>query len=211
MSLRERLRTLLGFAAAVGLVAGLAALVGVEEFLATLRGADPRLVGAAGAAALAWFLSWGMALRSVLSTLDIPVGRVRGCLLYGVAAFANNVTPFGQAGGEPITALYLARSTDLEYERGLAAIASVDTVNLLPSTGFALVAFIWLAATATVGGDVLLAAGAAAAAGAALLVAGGLAWRFRARLADAAAPRIAGGLSRVANVFPRLSAPTARG
>ena len=211
MSLRERVRTLLGFAAALVLVGALAVLVGVEEFFETLVAADLALVGAVGVVALGWFLSWGMALRSVLSSLGTPVSRVRGFLLYGVAAFANNVTPFGQAGGEPVTALYLSRTTDLEYERGLAAIASVDTVNLLPSTGFALVALLWLAATATVGGDVLLAAGAAAGAGVTLLVVAGLAWRFRTRLADAVAPRIAGGLSRLASVVPRLSAPTAAG
>ena len=211
MSRRERFRTVLGFAAALALVAALAALVGVEEFLATLAAADLPLVGAVGVVALGWFLSWGMALRSVLSTLGIPVSRVRGFLLYGVAAFANNVTPFGQAGGEPVTALYLSQSTDLAYERGLAAIASVDTVNLLPSTGFAIVALLWLAATATVGGDVLLAAVAAAGIGVALLLFAGLAWRFRTRLADAIAPRLAGGLSRLSRVIPRLSAPTAAG
>ncbi|UWG49829.1 putative flippase [Halalkaliarchaeum sp. AArc-CO] len=211
MSRRDRLRTLLGFTAAVAIVAALAVLVGVEEFLSALVAANLALVGVVGVVTLGWFLAWGMALRSVLSSLDSPVSRVRGFLLYGVAAFANNVTPFGQAGGEPVTALYLSRTTKLEYERGLAAIASVDTVNLLPSTAFALVAVLWLGATATVGGDVLLAAVAAAVAGVTLLILATLAWRFRTRLADAIAPRIAGGLSRLAGVIPSMSAPTTDG
>lgn len=211
MALRDRLRTVLGFAVAIALVGLLAVLVGVDAFLATLLSANSTLIVFAGVLSLGVFLAWGMALRSVLTSLGVDVTRIRGFLLYGVAGFANNVTPFGQAGGEPITALYLSRTTDLEYERGLAAIASVDTINLLPSTAFAVAGLLWLGTTATVGDDVLLVAAVAGTLFVVLAITAVIAWQSRRRVADAIAPWITKIVRPLAGALPGLSAPSLEG
>jgi uncharacterized protein (TIRG00374 family) len=72
-------------------------------------------------------------------------------LVFTAATFANNVTPFGQAGGEPVTALFISRTADTEYETGLAAIASVDALNFVPSILLATVGIGSLSATVAFG------------------------------------------------------------
>jgi hypothetical protein len=131
--------TLLGFGAAVLVFAVLVWLVGVDDLAARLEMADLRLVGVVLLAVLAWLAAWGGALRTVLGVLGVEVSVPTSFLTFAGAMFSNNVTPFGQAGGEPVTALLISRLTDTEYETGLAAIASVDTLNFLPSVSLALV------------------------------------------------------------------------
>ncbi len=136
---RANLRaTLVGFAAAAVVFAVLFTFAGVDDLLATLRAADTGAVALVVAATVAWLVAWGVSLHTVLGVLGVERTYVTSFLLFSGATFANNVTPFGQAGGEPITAFLISRVTDAEYERGLAAIASVDTLNFVPSITIAL-------------------------------------------------------------------------
>jgi uncharacterized protein (TIRG00374 family) len=130
--------TVVGFAAATVVFAVLITVAGVDDLLATLRAANARAVALVGAATLGWLLAWAVSLHTVLGVLGVGCSYPSAFLLFSGATFANNVTPFGQAGGEPITAFLISRVTDAEYERGLAAIASVDTLNFVPSITIAL-------------------------------------------------------------------------
>ncbi|WP_435333924.1 lysylphosphatidylglycerol synthase transmembrane domain-containing protein [Haloarchaeobius sp. TZWWS8] len=138
-----------GFVGAVVVLAVLLWFVGFDAVVTQLTRADPETFGLVLVAALVWLLSWGLALRSVLSSLGISMSVRKSFLVYAAATFANNVTPFGQAGGEPFSALLISRETDSEYETGLAAIASVDAINFVPSVGLALTALAYYAATVT--------------------------------------------------------------
>ncbi|QSG08774.1 lysylphosphatidylglycerol synthase domain-containing protein [Halapricum desulfuricans] len=88
-----------------------------------------------------WQSAWGLCLHTVLRALGTPISRARAILVFVAATFANQVTPFGQAGGEPISALLVSEAADTEYEDGLAAIASVDTLHFFPSIGMAITGF----------------------------------------------------------------------
>ena len=128
------LRTsLVGFLGALVVLAALLTFVGVGRVLDALSRAEPILLLGVLLAALAWLTAWGLSLRTVLTVLGARVSAPVAVLVFAAATFANNVTPFGQAGGEPITALFISRATDTEYETGLAAIASVDSLNFVPS------------------------------------------------------------------------------
>jgi uncharacterized protein (TIRG00374 family) len=125
--------TAVGFVGALFVLGALLAFVGVDRVVAALVRADTVVLAGVLVAALAWLTAWGLALRTVLSVLGSSLRTHIAVLVFTAATFANNVTPFGQAGGEPIAALFISRVADTEYETGLAAIASVDSLNFVPS------------------------------------------------------------------------------
>nr|WP_254833136.1 lysylphosphatidylglycerol synthase transmembrane domain-containing protein [Haloglomus salinum] len=125
--------TVVGFVGALVVLGALLAFVGVGRIVDALVRAEPGLLVGVLVAALAWLTAWGLALRTVLRVLGASLRAPVAVLVFTAATFANNVTPFGQAGGEPIAALFISRVADTEYETGLAAIASVDSLNFVPS------------------------------------------------------------------------------
>ncbi|MBP1986174.1 lysylphosphatidylglycerol synthase transmembrane domain-containing protein [Halolamina salifodinae] len=179
----DRLKTtLVGFAGAVAVLALLLYFVGVGDLLQYLGQADRSTVGLVIVVTVGWLFAWGLALRTVLGVLGESVSPLQTFLVFAGATFNNNVTPFGQAGGEPVTALLISEVTDTEYGTGLAAIASVDTLNFVPSISLALVGVAYFASTTTLGDRLETAATVVVAL--AVVVGGGLAvaWRSHERL-----------------------------
>jgi len=133
--------------------------------------------------------------------------------VFSGATFANNVTPFGQAGGEPITAFLISRVTDAEYERGLAAIASVDTLNFVPSITIAVIGAGYFATEVALGANrnLLAAVGAVVALAVVVPTLVYLGWRRR----YGVEARIVAGLTpiirRAADWLPRVPVPTPEG
>ncbi|MFB6304421.1 MAG: YbhN family protein [Haloferacaceae archaeon] len=205
--------TALGFAAAIAVFAVLFWFAGVDELVATLRGTDLRLVALVALVTLGWLAAWGLALRTVLAVLGVEIGRLSSFLVFAAAMFSNNVTPFGQAGGEPVTALLVSRVTDAEYETGLAAIASVDTLNFVPSITLALVGVGYYATEVTLdtNRNVALAAVAVVtlAVGVPALVYAG--WVRRYRIERRLVRRLTPLVRRVAARVPRAPVPTVEG
>ena len=199
--------TAVGFVAAVLVLAALFWFVGFDEMLAALVLADRVALVAVVAIAFAWLASWGMALRTVLRVLDVPSTPGRAFLVYASATFANNVTPFGQAGGEPFSALLISRATDCEYETGLAAIASVDALNFVPSIGFALAGVAYYATVFTVGRRVGVAATTVVALALVVPLAAYLAWRARERIETAVVRWFVPLGRRLARFVPRVEPP----
>lgn len=208
----DRLRTTLaGFLLAAAVIAVLAWLVGVDDVLRTLGEADRAGVALVGALVFGWVVCWGFGMRAALRSYGAAVSPWTGLLLSAGAGFANNVTPFGNAGGEPLTTLLVAERTSVRYERGLAAMAAVDAINIVSSVSFAAVGLAWLAAAGSLDGR--LAPTAAIVAGAVVVGGGGAVglWRRRRR----ATARLTDGLTRVvgwlARLVPRLSQPDRAG
>jgi uncharacterized protein (TIRG00374 family) len=130
--------------------------------------------------------------------------------VFVAAVFSNNVTPFGQAGGEPVSALLISTAADTEYETGLAAIATVDTVHFLPSVGYAIVGFTFVAAGAVqLTRNLAFAAGAVAVLAVGIPVAAVLGWRHRDRVQAAIIRGVAPVLAALSNIVPRWSPPSA--
>jgi uncharacterized protein (TIRG00374 family) len=141
--------TLVGFAGAVAVLGLLLYLVGVGDLLQYLRDADATTVGLVVVVTVAWLFAWGLALRTVLGVLGRHVSPIKTFFVFSGAMFNNNITPFGQAGGEPVTALLISEVTDSDYGTGLAAIASVDTLNFVPSITLALLGMGYFATQTT--------------------------------------------------------------
>ena len=207
MQPRDLVASAVGLAVGLAVLAALAAVAGGRAVLDALGGARPGLVALVAAAILAWLCLWGLALRAVLAALGTDVGTVDALLVNAAAAFANHVTPFGQAGGEPATALLVAEVGGTPFERALGAITSFDVLNVVPSLSLAAVGVAAYATVAALGVRLrTVAVGLAVVAVAAPLVAG-LAWRRRRALEST----LVGVLTRVARAagrhLPRVRPP----
>lgn len=205
---REQLRaTVLGFLGAIGVLGLLLYLVGLDDLASRLSAADTAAVVLVVLAALGWLAAWGLALRTVLGVLDVRISPITSFLVFSGAMFSNNVTPFGQAGGEPVTALLISRVADTEYERGLAAIASVDTLNFVPSITLALIGAGFYATETTLGRDLRI---ATAAVGILAVTIPGLlyvGWQNRYRIERWVVAALGPLLNRIGRVLPIVSAP----
>jgi uncharacterized protein (TIRG00374 family) len=200
--------TVAGFLGAVVVLAVLAVVVGVGELLSTLSMARPPLVGAVLVAASLWLFAWALALRTVLDALDAHISVLQSVAVYAGVLFSNNVTPFGQAGGEPVSALLISEAAETEYETALASIASADALNFVPSTALSLVGVAYFSVAATAGTEALQwAAAAAIGLAVALPVVGFLGWRNRGQLETAIGRAVTPIARAVGRYVPRVDPP----
>ncbi|MFC6719404.1 flippase-like domain-containing protein [Natrialbaceae archaeon GCM10025810] len=204
---RRRLVMVVGFVAAFAVLSLIFWLLGIDELLATLGAASLPGITLVALAALGWLLTWTLGLKVVLAALGVRIGFVEAVLVFSSAVFANNVTPFGQAGGEPVTALLISTVTDSEYETGLAAIVSVDALNLFPAIGFGLVGLAYYAATVAVTARIGAIALTLVAATVCLPVVGITLWRRRRRAEAGIARGFARLLGAISRVVPRYRPP----
>jgi uncharacterized protein (TIRG00374 family) len=128
-----------GFAVAAILLYLLGVVAGWNEIFATLRDARPRWLALACLSTFLGLIAWGKAWQVVLGVIGIDVRFRHLVVTYLAATFANYVTPFGQAGGEPFIAYVLSQDTGASYEDSLASVVTADLLNLLPFFNFAAV------------------------------------------------------------------------
>jgi hypothetical protein len=205
--------TVLAFAAALAVFGVLLAVTGVDEVLSAVARADLRLVALVVLTTVLWLAAWGVALRVVLGVLGVEVSPLTAFLVFAGAMFSNNVTPFGQAGGEPVTALLISRMADTEYETGLAAIASVDTLNFVPSITLALFGVTYFATEVTLGTNRNVALAAVVVLALALGVPGlvYVGWSRRYAIEDRVVSLLVPAVRRVARRLPKVPVPTEDG
>ncbi|WP_265110538.1 lysylphosphatidylglycerol synthase transmembrane domain-containing protein [Halosolutus halophilus] len=194
MNERNRRAFFIGVFGAIAVFAVLFFAVGARSVVDSLLTADLSLVGATFGLAVCWLAAWSLMLRTVLATLSVDIPIVKSFFVYAGAVFANNVTPFGQAGGEPIAALLISKVSDARYETGLVGIASVDVINVVPSISLVLVGVGYYATTAAVGERLETAVGSAVALIGGIILVMVIVWRYRHvivdRLPAIIAPRI---------------------
>lgn len=104
----RRVATGLGFLGAFAVLGVLLYLAGIDEFLAELAKADRLTVALVVPVTLGWLLAWGVSLHVVLNVLGTDISVTKSFFVMNGAMFSNNITPFGQAGGEPVTALLIS-------------------------------------------------------------------------------------------------------
>lgn len=173
---------IVGFA---GALVGLGVLywaIDIDKTLNALSMANTEVLVLVVVGALCWLVAWGQALRTVLGVLGSTISPIQATAIFSGVQFANNITPFGQAGGEPISGFLISRATDREYETGLAAIASVDALNFIPSIILAICGLSYLATKATFAGKLQYAAFAVGALALVVPAGGYLGWRHRYRI-----------------------------
>jgi uncharacterized protein (TIRG00374 family) len=197
--------TLAGLVTALAVFAAMFWLVDASEVVAAASRADPVLLAAVTGLILLWNVSWGLALWNVLQALDIEVSLSTALLVNAAGAFANHVTPFGQAGGEPVTAWLLHQTAETEYEVSLASIASLDAINVVPSLTFATAGALYYVTTATAGSGLGLLPVAVLAVAVGLPVAAVVVWRYRGTVSRPLGRTVGALGRRVVEAAPRLS------
>lgn len=208
MQREDLLATVAGLAGAALVFAVMFWVVDAREVFAAARSADPVLLAGVAGTILLWNVSWGLALWNVLRALDIRLPLHTTVLVNAAGAFANHVTPFGQAGGEPVTAWLLSKTADTDYEVGLASITSLDAINVVPSLAFAAVGSLYYVTTQTGGELGLLPLGVLAAA-VVLPIVAAVVWRYRTAIRGRVGGTVAAVLHRVVGAIPRVSLPDA--
>ncbi|PSQ58635.1 MAG: TIGR00374 family protein [Halobacteriales archaeon SW_9_67_25] len=179
----DRLTTLGMFGIALAVLAVVVWIIGAEEVLGALEAADRSVLPVLLAVVVVWLTAWGLALWTVLRAIGAPVSVPMAVALFAAAVFSNNVTPFGQAGGEPVSGLLISTAADSDYETGLAAIASVDTLHFLPSIGLGIVGLVYLLAGAVeLTEDLLVATVGVVVLVSLIVTAATLGWRYRDRV-----------------------------
>src|SRR6056297_2435455 len=114
----DRRTTIAGFVGAIVVLAALFWVVGFNEIVQTIAGAHLPLVASVVLLTLVWLTCWGMSLHTVLGALGTSIDRRTAVLVFTAAVFSNAITPFGQAGGEPVSALLISEAADSDYESG---------------------------------------------------------------------------------------------
>ncbi len=182
----DRLTTLGMFGVALAVLGVVVWIIGADEVLGALGAADRSVLPVLLAVVAVWLTAWGLALWTVLRTIGAPVSVPMSVALFAAAVFSNNVTPFGQAGGEPVSGLLISTAADSDYETGLAAIASVDTLHFVPSIGLGIVGLVYLLAGAVeLTEDLLVAAVGVVVLVGLIATAATLGWRYRDRVRTA--------------------------
>jgi hypothetical protein len=175
----------------------LAAVIGVDRVLSALKSAEPATVALTFLLALCWLAAWSLMLRTVLATLDAEISIPESFFVYTGAVFANNVTPFGQAGGEPVAAALISKVSGTRYETALVSIASVDVLNVVPSISLILVGVGYYATASAVSDRVETAVGSAIVLIGAIALAMVLVWRYRHVLVERLPSRLAPYIRRI--------------
>lgn len=197
-------------AAGLVVLCALVGLVGVHDSFsgtrAALSTADTTLLAVIVGSMVGALLLRGLALWVLLDVLGhrTPAGRVLP--LYVATVAVSTVVPGGQAGGAPINGYLISRSSEAEYEDGIAAIVSTTALSNLVVGLSGLLGVGYLLVTATGGENITTLAlfGVALFALAALGVAG--LWRVRDGVKAAAVTTITT-VGRVAAVVPGVSKP----
>jgi len=184
MDERNQRAFLIGAIGTIAVFAVLFFVVGARDILDSLLSAAPSLVVATFVLALCWLAAWSLMLRTVLAALDIELAAGKSFFVYAGAVFANNVTPFGQAGGEPIAALLISKTADARYETSLVGIATVDVINVVPSISLIFVGVSYYATTAAIGDRLETAVGSAVVLIAGIVIVMALVWRYHRTIVD---------------------------
>lgn len=206
----DRLPTLVGFVAALVVLGAVVWFIGMDDVFGAIARADREVLVVILFVAVVWLSAWGLGLWTVLRAIGTPIPAHKAIFLFTAAIFANNVTPFGQAGGEPVSAMLISSATDSEYETGLAAIASVDTIHFIPSITAAIVGFVYIVAgAAQLTRNVVVAAGGAVGLVGVILTAATVGWRKQDRVEALLVRIVTPLLAAVGRVIPGQTPPDA--
>ena len=150
---------------------------------------------------------WGTALHLVFVRFGVARRMLTSVLLFAAASFLNSVTPFGEVGGDPLSAVLFKHSLRTDFETGLAAIGSVNALNRLGSLFLGLVGVGYLGTQVTFGETLELAAMVSVAVTVLVFVGAAIAWYARQTLIHWSATVLASGLRPVGRL-PGLTPPS---
>lgn len=150
---------------------------------------------------------WGSGFYIILRRLGHTGNFVVSILLMNASGFLNTITPFGQLGGNPPTAVLIKQALGTDFETALAAIGVINAINRLASLflGFLAASYLgWqLVIERTVSTAVFTLIGVIVT----VVFSVGIVWQYRYVLVDYASQLVSSGLKPL-NHLPRITIPS---
>ncbi len=150
---------------------------------------------------------WGIGLAIIMTVVHHRLGLTKALGLYAAAGFLNSITPFGQLGGDPASAVIIKRAVNTDFETSLAAISAVNTLVHAASVLLGLIGLVYLSARGLVTTVGWLSIIGLVGVGGAVIVGGVLLWRYRTRYIDSLAAVLAR-LFRPVGRLPTVTPPS---
>ncbi|MFB6250686.1 MAG: YbhN family protein [Halobellus sp.] len=166
-------------------------VVGVDAIQQALTQVSTRRLASLATVGVIPLVVWGVALHLVFVRLGIVTRLTTAVLLFSASGFLNGITPFGQVGGDPITALLFNNSLGTDFETGLAAIGSVNALNRIAALLLGLVGVASLGTRVAFSQTIEFAAAVTVALTLGVFVAAVVAWQYRQRLIQRSATTVA--------------------
>lgn len=213
-TLRDRLvggrirRTALSFLVASGLLALYYTLIGISPVRDALAGVGLQRLASLVIIGFVPVFLWGFGFHLVLDQLGHPLRLWRSILLFNASGFLNGITPFGQAGGDPVSAVLIGRVAKTEYETGLAAIGSLNALNRTASVFLGLLGVSYLGSQVAFGRMLRNAAVVVIGLSVGLFFGAAVGWRYRGRLVSGLATVLTPLARGFVRVVPSVSPPT---
>jgi len=117
----------------------LVAVIDTGRGLEMILSADLGFLAVAFVLANSTLLVNAVVWRYVLKGIGVDISYIKTVQIVFTNTFINNITPFGNTGGEPVVAYYLAEKFDQSKGRTLSAVLTADIINLSPLLTSALV------------------------------------------------------------------------
>jgi hypothetical protein len=91
----------------------------------------------------------------VLNKMDVNTSYTESIKMYLSGLFLNNITPLGQAGGEPFMAYIVSNKTGESYEKAFSSVMSSDIINIFPPLSFVIGGAAYLALFGSAGSTII--------------------------------------------------------
>lgn len=198
-------RAIAGFLVGIGVLSVYVSVVGYDQVSFVLTRVSTRDVASLVGIGVLSMVVWGVSFHLVIGRLGVPQPLWKSILLFHATEFLNSITPFGQAGGDTLSAVLIQRVTTSEFETALVAIGTVNGINRIASVFLGVLGVSYLATRVTFGGTLEYTAVVIVGMAVVLLGLGAFCWRFRWSLLDSGVSvffRVGQGVGRV---LPSLS------
>lgn len=202
------LRTIGGLSLGGLLLAVYLNTVGVGEIRRALAAIPPQRILSLLIVGSVPLVAWGIGLYLVFDQLGVTLRPVTSVSLYGASGFLNSVTPFGQVGGDPVSAVLFGWAVETDFETGLTAIGGLNALNRIAAVVLGLLGVGYLSSRLTASGTLRNAA--VLVTGLSIVVALGLvmSWRYRHRLLSVLARILTPFIRSGTRIIPGVTPPT---
>lgn len=139
---RKRSLVILGMAASTLVLILFVVSVGWGELVATLLSSHRGYLLLGTFTGLLAVLGMAMTMGVGISAAGVDVPPRKLSRVFLTSMFANSVTPFGLAGGEPFTAYLFSKEVDMPYERAYGTILAIDMMMVASILSLSLIGII---------------------------------------------------------------------
>lgn len=130
-------------AVATVILLGTLYLADFQKVLSAISNADKIYLGVSMLIGVSVLFFRSRVWHSFFQNLELDITSKESFMLFSAGEFLNNITPLGQAGGQPFMAYIIKNNTEASYERSLATVISADFMTGFPLLAFGLISAVY--------------------------------------------------------------------